>query len=390
MRNYIAILIISSLTLLLTANTVNGQRPYTAPGAFLPTEQVRLTVSVFGTALEDQDGPMKFLLSANEDEPNVLVDAVLASDNHWSYTFTPSPNNFFSTEVTVINGIIKTADGSIELEVFTVTPFDFTSAVSLLTVVPSRPYFTENVSLIFDRNQSDRDDLSAVAPIYMWAWNNSDFENLGDAPNQGGWGSISESTVLTQVPGYPNLWRKDFIPQAYWATNKQMTGFGCLFRSKAGDKQTNDQKVNLYKAPGLVEKPKKVKNFPLTFTKFDVVTIFYDQKLEENPDLKASSAIYVTTTARTTIYRPQPSPISTWTQDWTAIESTPAIERVKMIPYGNPADSIFRLTFVPQTFYTYYQSIPTTYALQTLFVKFRNLEGTAFSELEEILVVNPD
>jgi hypothetical protein len=332
---------------------------------------------------------MTMWLGANTDTPvSTEVQCVKETDNFWSFSITTSPNTFFSSTVTVIRGLIKTSTGTISTNEFQVTPFDFSSSAAMLTIAPAKPYYSENVSVIFDRTKSDKDNLSDVSPIYIWAWNNT--ESIGDAANQGTWGSISEAAVLTQVPGYPDLWRKDFVPQVYWNTPKAMTTFGCLFRSKAGDKQTNDQLVTLYKAPGLVEKPKKVKTFPMSFTKLDVVTIIYDQKLEENPILKAADAVYITTTIFSETYRPQPNPMSLWTQNWTATAETPAIQRLKMIPYGNPADSIYRITFVPQTYYSYYSSISSILNITKLFVTFRNLTGTGKSEKEEIKIEKPD
>lgn len=388
MKRIINTSILFAIILLMIAKTSNGQRAFTAPAAFMVTESVKITVSTFGTILEDNPGPMIMWLGANDDEILTTGVQCQGGDNMWSFTITPSPNEYFATTVTKIRGILKTSDGTVASNEFQVTPYDFSTVATMLSIWPSRPYYSENVSIIFDRTKSDRDNLSEVTPIYMWAWNNT--ESLGDAANQGTWGSISESTVLTQVPGYPNLWRKDIIPIQYWNTTKAMTTFGCLFRSKAGDKQTNDQLITLFKAPGLVEKPKKVKTFPMSYTKLDVVTIIYDQKLEENPELKNSDAIYITTTAFSVTYRPQPSPTTVWNQDWTAIAETPAIQRLKMIPYGNPQDSVFRLTFVPQTFYSYYSAVPTTFNMQRIYVTFRNLTGTGKSEREEIPMVVAD
>lgn len=380
--------LIITFALLAISSVSFGQRAFTAPAAFMVTESVKITVSTFGTVLEDNPGPMTMWLAANDDEIISTGVQCEGGNNFWSFTIATNPNDYFATTVTVIKGVLKTSDGSVASNQFQVTPYDFSTVAGMLTIAPSRPYYSENVSVIFDRTKSDRDNLSEVAPIYMWAWNNT--ESLGDAANQGSWGSIAESTALTQVPGFPNLWRKDFVPQVYWNTNKAMTTFGCLFRSKAGDKQTNDALVTLYKAPGLVEKPKKVKTFPMSFTKLDVVTIIYDQKLEENPALKASDAIYITTTIFSETYRPQPNPISTWTQNWTAIETTPAIQRLKMIPYGNPQDSVFRITYVPQTFYGYYSAVSPTLNVAKMFVTFRNLSGTGISEKEELKVEKPD
>lgn len=340
-----------------------------APAAFLGSEEITIYLRVVGTDLEDSEGPIFMVSGANGGALNQTLEATKYDDNVWTVTLIP--DDYYGTPVGTIGGKVTDGGGK-ETNPFSISVFD-PSAMDgvMMKWYPSTAIYSENVSIIFNSKLSDRDDLTDVEPIYMWAWNNP--EGLGDAANQGSWGSIDPSAVCEKIGD--NLWRKDIIPKVYWDTEKAMTEMGCLFRNMGGDKQTDDMTVPL-SAPPVTEIAAVTRPFPTKFTKKDVFSLFYDLKLETNTEMKSVTDIYIQTS---TNVEEENDPLP---GNW-IIYSLNDVARAKMTPVG---DSIYFIQFIPEEYY----DLNPDYELKQLNFIFRNRGALIKSEQYAIKVYKED
>jgi hypothetical protein len=130
--------------------------------------------------------------------------------------------------------------------------------------------------------------LDGVEPLYIWAW----VPGCCGADN-GEWNNSNEANKMTKVRA--NVWSISFVPTAFYKKNAGEIGeIGFLVKAKdgSGDKKTQDMGS---KVESLVYVPKKIRVFPSQFTQDDVITIIYDQKLDDNPSMKALREIYMYT-----------------------------------------------------------------------------------------------
>jgi len=312
---------------------------HTAPAAFLPSEEITVYFHVCTSDMED-DASLKTVYGGfNEGELISLGEAILSEDDQNIWTFSLIPADAFSAEdIESLSFQIKNTDGSVELPIMTVNVFDFSVADNQMTTVfPASPNYAENMSIVFNATLSDRDDLTDVSPIFLWAWNNA--ESLGDAAEQGSWASINaETTVLTEVA--PNIWRKDFIPQKYWDTEVPMTEIGLLFRNQTGTTQTEDMTIKLYPPPscGGVS---ALYSFPKKFMQEDILTIVFDTKLESNGAFNGYTGdLFLETSLNGGEHELFPG---MWTN-----YSLSELEKVKMLNEGN---GVYTLTLYPKNFY---------------------------------------
>lgn len=341
----------------------------TAPAAFLGNEEVTIYLRVLATDLEDAEGPLYLISGANGGDMNMSLEASVVDENVWSVTITP--DEYYGVTVETIEGKISDNNGT-ETNGFSLSVFDPSVMDGVMVKwFPSTAIYSENVSIIFNATMSDRDDLTGTDPVYMWAWNNP--EGLGDAANQGGWGSVDPSAACEKIG--EDLWRKDIVPQLYWDTEKPMSEIGCLFRNMAGDAQTDDLAIPLV-APPVTEVAKVIRPFPVKFTKKDIFTLYYDLKLETNSALKKLTEFYIETS---TNVEEENNPLpSNW-----IIYKPSDLERAKMTPLE---DSIYVIQFIPEHYY----SLDPDYELKQLNYIFRNKGGIVKSEQYSIKVLKED
>ena len=180
-------------------------RVNTAPAAFFGSEEITIYLRVVGTDLEDAEGPIFMVSGANGSTMDQSLEATKLDDNIWTVTLTP--DDYYGTTVETIAGKVTDGGGK-ETNSFSLSAFDPSELDGVMMKwYPATAIYSENVSIIFNSNLSDRDDLTDVDPIYMWAWNNP--ESLGDAANQGSWGSIDPSAACEKIGD--NLWRLSLI-----------------------------------------------------------------------------------------------------------------------------------------------------------------------------------
>ncbi len=363
--------IFALILMLLPASLKAGGDPRAnaAPAAFLGNEEITVFLRVLGTDLEDAEGPLYLVSGANNSTMDQTDEAVKVDDNVWSVTFVP--NDHYGTTVSSIQGKITNGSGT-ETNTFSLSAFDPSIIEGKMFVsYPSTAIYSENVSIVFNATMSDFDDLTDVSPIYIWAWNNP--ESLGDAANQGSWGSIDESAACEQIG--ENLWRKDFVPQTYWNTEKAMSEIGFLFRNKAGDKKTNDASIPLV-GPPVNEVPKVIRTFPVKFTKGDIVSLYYDLKLETDPLVKTVTDFYLETT---TNVEEENNPLP---GNW-IVYSSSQLATAHMTPLE---DSIFMIQFIPEKYY----NLNVEYDLKQLNFIFRDKGGLKKSEQYSVKVNKED
>jgi hypothetical protein len=183
--------------------------------------------------------------------------------------------------------------------------------------------------------------VAGIEPLYIWMWSDG-----GDAPN-GNWTSSLESQVMTKVR--TNVWSITMIPTEFYKKSAASIGekIGFLVKAKDG---TGDKKTDNLGSPvnKIVEGPQAFRVFPSNFTENDVVTIVYDQKLEENKDFQKITEIFIYTKADV---KNAAGNILEWERsfekgkDWGEVGDTP---KLKMKSEGN---GIYSLTFVPKLFY---------------------------------------
>ena len=143
----------------------------------------------------------------------------------------------------------------------------------------------------------------------------------------------------------------------------------------AGDAQTEDLTVPLV-APPVTEVAKVIRPFPVKFTKKDIFTLYYDLKLETDPDLKKVTKFYIyTSTNAEEENNPLPG---SWIQYPSA-----QLETARMTPMG---DSIYSIQFIPNEYY----SLDPDYDLKQLNFIFRNKGGLAISEQYSVKVSKED
>lgn len=209
------------------------------------------------------------------------------------------------------------------------------------TITPSNPTAEDRITIKVDVTGFAA--LENESPLYVWAWS-----NLGDAPN-GTWNSSNESAKMTQDPNNPKVWTFSFVPSIYYnfpAGGFQFVGF--LVKAKDGsgtpERKTADQRINLDPI-NFVDTP--VRFFPSKFTEDDVITVFYDKTLDNNPTMRATNDISVFTQVRV---RDAAGVVSGWvytTAEWPDVENTPSLAMRTVA--GN--DSLYRWTIIPSRFF---------------------------------------
>jgi len=355
---YIDKITIAFVVLIFGIGTIQAQiHTWSSPAAFMEDEEITIYFNVCGTPIAGLSGPMTLWSSANGGalEESGVCDTI--SEDLYKFTMTPS--TFYGTSIDSINGKLVNTEG-IETDVFTLTPFDFTVVSGTMYVTyPAVPSFGENVSIIFNAALSDRDPLTGVSPIYMWAWANE--YDPAEPPGQGSWGAYTDKALLEQIDG--DIWRKDFNPLEYWETTTPMTEFGFLFANSTGTAQTEDHTITVV-PPFNCDKP--AVSFPRAFTQDDVVTIVCNTNLEEFSNLAGVEKMYIwsyTNSGDSTDYNPLP--------EWNWIVYPPAaVDKVKMENIGN---GIHEITFIP---YYFYGVDNPDYVITSLTIVFRNRLGS--------------
>jgi len=355
---YINKFILSLIVLIFCIGTIQAQiHTWSSPAAFMEDEEITIYFNVCATPLEGLSGPMTLWSAANGGslEESGVCDTV--HENLFKFTMTPS--TFYGTSIDSINGKLVDPEG-VETDIFSLIPFDFGLATgAMLTIYPEPASFGENVSLVFNAALSDRDPLTGVSPIYMWAWANE--LDPADVPGQGSWGAYTDKALCEQIDG--DIWRKDIVPLEYWETTTAITEFGCLFVNSTGSAQTEDHTIPVI-PPFNCDKP--AVSFPRSFTQGDVVTIVCNTNLEAFENLAGVEKLYIwsyTNNGDSTDYNPLPN--------WNWIIYPP--DKVNNAKMENMGNGIHEITFIP---WYYYGVDNPDYVITSMTIVFRNRLGS--------------
>lgn len=233
-------------------------------------------------------------------------------------------------------------------------PITAPASNSFIGAVPSFS-FTEPIRLVVDVSGIPvlKAEVDANKPIYIWAF----IQGCCGAQN-GQWDNSNEANRMTQVGAagadkykwsfvMPSV--KDFIGASYNQAkqaavangrSETATRLGFLVKGKNG---TGDIKSGDIEIPfvGPVYLPTETRTFPANYSQEDVVTIVYDQNLEDNAAMKASTTVFLYIEGD--INGNNTIPVS---QANVGTSTTPSM---RMIDKGNKT---FTYTFVPNRFFT--------------------------------------
>lgn len=235
-----------------------------------------------------------------------------------------------------------------------VVPINATSNNSYIGNVPSFS-FTESIRLIVDVSGVPilKTEVDANKPIYIWGF----IQGCCGSPTNGDWGNSSESNRMTQVGTtgadkykwaivLPSI--KDFVGASYnqakqaAVSNNRVetaTRFGFLVKGKDGngDIKSGDMEIPF---TGPVYVVNEFRTFPANYSQEDVVTVVYDQNLEDNAAMKASTTVFLYVEGD--VNGNNVVPVS---QANVGTSTTPSM---RMTDKGN---KIFTYTFVPTRFF---------------------------------------
>lgn len=241
-------------------------------------------------------------------------------------------------------------------------PISATSSNAYVANTPSFS-FTESIRLIVDVSGVPilKAEVDASRPIYIWAF----IQGCCGAQN-GQWSNSNEANRMTQVGAagadkykwsfvMPSV--KDFIGASYnqakqaaaaasaasgtpptRSANDTRLGFLVKGKDGTGDIKSGDMEISFF---GPVYLPTETRTFPANYSQEDVVTIVYDQNLEDNAAMKASTTVYLYIEGD--INGNNTIPVS---QANVGTSTTPSM---RMIDKGN---KMFTYTFVPNRFFT--------------------------------------
>ncbi|TAE75526.1 MAG: hypothetical protein EAZ85_02310 [Bacteroidetes bacterium] len=232
-------------------------------------------------------------------------------------------------------------------------PINASTNNSFISNVPSFG-FSDPIKLIVDVSGVPvlKAEVDANKPIYIWAFIGS------DAPTNGQWLNSNEANRMTQVGAagadkykwsivIPSV--KEFVAITYNQAKQvavaagrpeTATRLGFLVKGKNGDGGIKSGDIEI-PFVGPVYIPTETRTFPANYSQEDVVTIIYDQNLEDNAAMKASTTVYLYIEGD--INGNNTIPVS---QANVGTSTTPSM---RMIDKGN---KMFTYTFVPNRFFT--------------------------------------
>jgi hypothetical protein len=177
--------------------------------------------------------------------------------------------------------------------------------------------------------------------VYAWTWaiRTAPLSNQDAPTNVNPAGPSQAAAKFTRSDANPNIYTLTIVPKDFYGVPAvQMDKIGILGKGADwGNGQTQDFVIEV--EPPVFESP-VIRVFPTEFSADDVVTIFYDTKLEENAEMKAAGEYYLLTSIEGT--------------DGNGGELDPTNyfksidETTKLIGIGN---GVYKLSFVPSQFY---------------------------------------
>lgn len=204
----------------------------------------------------------------------------------------------------------------------------------IVTVEPQEVSAVEPVTITVDLSGTP---LAGGDAIFIWAWIEKGDDDI-DAPNNGVWENSTDAHELTRVDG--DIWTfsitslRDFYQQSPGVIGEEV---GFLFKFRNGTEgQTSNQSLSV-NPPRFVDTD--FRTFPSGFAVDDVVTIIYNQNLDENEATNGLSEYFLYAVA-TLDDGAEIAPVAPG-----EVGATPSLQ---LQPQG---DGTFTLTMIPERFF---------------------------------------
>ncbi len=249
------------------------------------------------------------------------------------------------------------------LALFTYGAYAQTSG-AVVTVEPAS--FTAEDQIKITVDVSAVGNLAGIEPLYLWAW----VPNVGDAPN-GQWTNSNENQRMTREAA--NVWSFTLVPSEFYSQPPgRIRQMGLLVKAKdgTGDRKTDD--IILSVDP-LEFSPVVFRTFPARFTQDDIVTIYYDQKLDTangGTGVRTLSEVYMFTDidyidelGEQQTYEPVPFDIT-----YSAAEHSE-------LRFESRGDGVFTKTMIPAQFFADFPGAPAIRQIVRIKVHVRSAEN---------------
>ncbi len=235
---------------------------------------------------------------------------------------------------------------------------------AVVTVEPSS--FTAEDQIKITVDVSAVGNLAGIEPLYIWAW----VPNVGDAPN-GQWTNSNEDHRMTREAD--NVWSFRLVPSEFYGLPPgRIRQMGFLVKAKdgTGDRKTDD---NILTVDPLEFTPSVFRTFPARFTQDDIVTIYYDQKLDTangGTGVRTLSEVfmftdidYIDELGEQQTFEPVPYDLT-----YTAAEHPE-------LRFENRGDGVFTKTMIPAQFYAAFPDAPNIGRIIRIKVHIRSAEN---------------
>lgn len=201
------------------------------------------------------------------------------------------------------------------------------------------PAFTpdDEVTFTIDVTGSTLEDKTV--DVYAWVWRLA--PGGGDAPtNVNPATPAQEAAKMTRSSENPNIYTIQFVPKDFiGVASTELTRMGIIAKGPSWtDGQTPNFEIDLL--PPVFSSP-VVRIFPTQFTAQDIVTVFYDSNLEEDPAMQEAGEYYLHTTIEGLDVNGVPLDPANYL--------LPIDAKTKLISMEN---GVYRITFIPDTFFT--------------------------------------
>ena len=156
-----------------------------------------------------------------------------------------------------------------------------------VTLIPAGFTAEDEVTITLDITGTD---MAGANDVYIWAFSNDGVGGGKDASTNGQWTSSSEDARMTKIAA--NLFTFKFTGTTLFGQSPaELINFGFLGKSKDGAIKTPDYKP--YKFDPMVFSPSQFRIFPAKLDGTDMATVYFQQDLASDVNLKRMSNIKV-------------------------------------------------------------------------------------------------
>ncbi len=209
--------------------------------------------------------------------------------------------------------------------------------------------------------------LASLDQLYLWIF-------VPDGPGPDGVGGNGDfcngsNAELLMTNEGDNVWSYTFTPTELFEASPAEIGseIGFIPKEFAACKGNGDQTIDLFlPVESLIYTPAESRTFPESFTNKDFVTLYFDQSLSLNEEMKTLEEIFVYAFANVVDENGASVEGNIEKAPWTEVGAT---TELTMINEGN---EIYSLTFDLRTFF----DLEPGHRLSSFSYIYRNMEGT--------------